>query len=215
VRFLPPLFQDTQLIFLSSEGKIKHIGLSEVSSSTLLRAFKIAPVACVQLEYSAFCRHIETPASTNILATCRSLGASVVAYSPLGRGLLTGSITSRSALESAKDPRGTNMPWFFEDNISANVEIVTKFKELAKKKGCEASQLALAWLLAQGEEDVIPIPGTKKVGYLESNWGAREVRFEEGELEEVTKFTEENSLKGERAIPRVAAMSFLETKEMA
>jgi len=169
------------------EGKIKHIGLCEVSSTTLRRAYKIAPVAAVQQEYSQFQLDIEQEYSTNLLSTCRGLGVSVVCYSPLGRGLLTGAFTTKESVSSPDDMRGAFFPRFTEENIAANVELVNRFKVLADKKQCSTSQLALAWLLKQGE-NIIPIPGTKRIKWLEENWGALDVELTEDEEKEIREF---------------------------
>lgn len=138
-----------------SEGKIKHIGLSEVSSTSLRRASKIAKITAVQTEYSPFSLDIELP-STNLLSTCRDLGISLVAYSPLGRGFITGQYRSRDDLPENDYRR--HFPRFSEENFGTNLKLVEVFEQVAEKKGCKAGQVALAWLMKQGE-DVVPIPG--------------------------------------------------------
>ena len=125
------------------EGKIKHIGLSAISSGTLRRAVKIAPVAAVQTDYSVFSREIESSAGTDLLAACRELGVAVVAAMPLGRGLLTSTFAA-GELAGVQDMRTKAMPRFTEDNQNANVKLVTQFKEFADKKGCTVAQLAIA-----------------------------------------------------------------------
>ncbi|KAB5576625.1 putative aldo-keto reductase [Coniochaeta sp. 2T2.1] len=170
---------------LLSEGKIKHIGLSSVSSATLRRACKIAPVAAVQTEYSVFDRRIEGPSGTNLLATCRELGIAIVCATPLGRGLITGDFAAGQSV-GEKDNRAAVMPRFQRDNREKNAELVRQFKGLADKKGCTVTQLALAWLLKQGN-DIIPIPGTKRIEYLEQNWGALQVALSDEDEVEIRK----------------------------
>ncbi|KAH8649725.1 NADP-dependent oxidoreductase domain-containing protein [Tricladium varicosporioides] len=187
---------------LKSEGKIKYIALSEVSSATLRRACKIAPVAAVQLEYSPFVLNVEGLASTdNLLATCRELGVALVCYAPLGRGLLTSTFTStKEAPKDEKDLRPTFFPRLKGENRDANAKVVNQFKTLADKKGCSISQLAIAWLLKQGE-DIIPIPGTKKIKYLEENWESLDVHLTDVEEIEIRKFVESAELVGGRLPP--------------
>lgn len=180
-----------------SEGKIKYIGLSEVSSATLRRAYKVAPVDVVQVEYSPFVLDIEGAAGTDLLATCRELGVAVVAYSPLGRGLLTGAFHTHQSVLTDGDARSTNFPRFFAENIEKNAKLVAQFAELASKKGCTMSQLAIAWLLKQGD-DIIPIPGTKKIKYLEENWGALDVQLTDEDETEIRKFVETAEVAGGR-----------------
>lgn len=170
-----------------SEGKIHHIGLSNVSSRTLRRALAIAPIAAVQTDYSPFVLDAETATSGNILSTCRDLDISVVAYSPLGRGLLTSTFASGDPVGDEKDMRAKVMPRFMGENREKNVKLVAKFKALADAKGCSTSQLALAWLLRQG---VIPNPGTKRVEYLEENLHALEVVLKDEEDSEIRRFAE-------------------------
>lgn len=195
-----------------SEGKIKYIGLSEVSSTTLRRACKVAPVDAVQMEYSAFVLDIEGAAGTDLLATCRELGVAVVAYSPLGRGLLTGAFSTAESVSGESDLRASAIPRFSAENIAINAKLVKQFSELAAKKGCCASQLALAWLLKQGD-DIIPIPGTKKIKYLEENWGALQVELTDEEEVEIRKFVETAEIAGGRYLDSMAAMTFSDTVE--
>lgn len=154
---------------LVDAGKVRHLGLSEVSAQTLRRAHAVHPVAAVQLEYSLFTRDV---VEGEMLATCRELGVAVVAYSPLGRGMLGGTLRSREAL-SAEDNR-RRWPRFAEGNIDANLALVEAVRNVAAEIGCTPAQAALAWLLAQGE-DILPIPGTKRARYLEENAEAAEV----------------------------------------
>ncbi|GAM91537.1 hypothetical protein ANO11243_095890 [Dothideomycetidae sp. 11243] len=171
------------MVELQTEGKIKHIGLCAVSSATLVRACKIARVAAVQVEYSPFVLDIEIATGTDLLATARRLGVAIVAAMPLGRGLLTSTFARGDALGDAKDKRAQYIPRFHEDNRGKNVELVAQWQTLAHKKRCTASQLALAWLLMQGS-DIVPIPGTKRVQYLDENWASLNIQLSnEDELE--------------------------------
>jgi aryl-alcohol dehydrogenase-like predicted oxidoreductase len=153
---------------LVKQGKVRHIGLSEASPKTLRRAVKVHPIAALQTEYSLWSRDPEG----EILATCRELGVGFVAYSPLGRGFLTGQF-ARFEDFSADDYR-RNSPRFKGENFQKNLDLVHRIEAIAKEKGCQPSQLALAWVLAQGE-DIVPIPGTKRRRYLEENAGALSV----------------------------------------
>jgi aryl-alcohol dehydrogenase-like predicted oxidoreductase len=152
--------------FATCRLEIRNIGLCEVSSATLRRACQIAHVAAVQIEYSPFVGDIEGKSGTNLLAACRELSVAIVCYAPFGRGLLTGTLTSKESVTGAGDARGTHMPRFNEENLAGNIKIMNQFKPFAGKKGCSMSQLALAWLVKQGN-DIIPIPGTTKIRYLE------------------------------------------------
>jgi aryl-alcohol dehydrogenase-like predicted oxidoreductase len=147
---------------LVTEGKIRHIGLSEASASTVRRAVKVHPVAALQTEYSLWTRDPEH----EILATCRELGIGFVAYSPLGRGFLTGQIKTFEDL--ASDDYRRFSPRFQGENFQKNLDLVNEVQAIALEKKCEPSQLALAWVLAQGD-DIVPIPGTKRRKYLEEN----------------------------------------------
>jgi len=157
-------------------GKVRYLGLSEVSPRTLRRANAVHPVAAVQTEYSLWSREPEK----EILATARELGVAFVAYSPLGRGFLTGQI--KRFEDFALDDYRRISPRFQGDNFAHNLELVRRVQAMAKKKGCTASQLALAWVLARGEH-VIPIPGTKRRTYLEENAAATEISLTPGELQ--------------------------------
>ncbi|MCJ1304107.1 hypothetical protein MMC08_006919 [Hypocenomyce scalaris] len=199
---------------LKAEGKIKHIGLSAISSATLRRSFKITPVAAVQVEYSPFVLDIESPAGTDLLATCRELGATVVAAMPLGRGMLTSTFARGEAVGDSKDNRPRVMPRFMEANRDKNVKLVIQFKALADKKGCTTAQLAIAWLLKQGD-DVIPIPGTKKLKYLEENWGALDVHLTDEDEAEIRHFVETAEIAGHNMPPQFESYTFRDTKEEA
>ena len=153
---------------LVEEGKIRYIGLSEASANTLRRAVKVHPIAALQTEYSLWTRDPEP----EILPTCRELGIGFVAYSPLGRGFLTGQLKKFEDL-GADDYRRLS-PRFQGENFQKNLDLVKKVELMAREKECQPSQLALAWVLAQGD-DVVPIPGTKHRTYLEENAGALEI----------------------------------------
>ena len=153
---------------LVQAGKVRHLGLSECSADTLRRAVAVHPIAAVQSEYSLFSRDIER----SVLPAMRELGVGLVAYSPLGRGFLTGSITSVTDL--APDDFRRHSPRFAEEALAANLRLVDAVKDLADEKDVSPGQLALAWVLAQGD-DVVPIPGTKRRRYLEENAAAVDV----------------------------------------
>lgn len=193
------------------EGKIHHIGLCSLSSTALRRAIKIAPVDAVQIEYSAFTRDIEGSAGTDLLAACRELGIAVVCLSPLGRGLLTGTLTKES-ITGAGDVRNGRLPRFSGENFEANTKLVNRFKAIADKKGCTTSQLALAWLLKQGD-DIIPIPGTKKIQYLEENWGSLDVKLTENDEAEIRGFLDAAVVAGGSYPDAYKHMAFVTTKE--
>ncbi|KAI1634043.1 putative aldo-keto reductase [Biscogniauxia mediterranea] len=197
---------------LQAEGKIKYIGLSTVSSATLRRAVKIAPVAAVQIEYSPFTRDIETASGTNLLATCRELGVAVVVSSPLGRGLLTSTFSKGEDLADSTDIRPKSMPRFQGANREQNIKIISQFKALADKKGCTLPQLSLAWLLKQGH-DIFPIPGTKSIKHLEDNWGALSVSLTDEEEAEIRSFAAGSELAGEFIPSAWRHFAFRDTKE--
>jgi aryl-alcohol dehydrogenase-like predicted oxidoreductase len=156
---------------LVKAGKVRHLGLSEVSADTLRRADRVHPIAAVQSEYSLWTRD---PEESGVLAACRELGVGIVPYSPLGRGFLAGKIKAADQLPPG-DFRRQN-PRFAQENLPKNLELLQRVEQLADEKGCSPAQLALAWVLAQGE-DVVPIPGTKRRKYLEENLGALAVRL--------------------------------------
>ena len=155
---------------LVKEGKVRYLGLSEASVATMRRAVKVHPIAALQTEYSLWTRDPED----EILATCRELGIGFVAYSPLGRGFLTGQFKRFEDLAPDDYRRGS--PRFQGENFQKNLDLVRQVEEIAKEKGCKPSQLALAWVLAQGD-DIVPIPGTKRRKYLEENVAALEVQL--------------------------------------
>ncbi|KAF7589616.1 hypothetical protein BBP40_004030 [Aspergillus hancockii] len=182
------------LVGLVGEGKIKHIGLSEVSPQTLLRAHAIHPISAVQMEYSLFALDIETP-STNLLTITKELGIALVAYSPLSRGLLSGRFKSPDDLD--EDDYRRKLPRFSVENFPRNLELADKLQAIAARKGITASQLALAWLLAQGDH-VIPIPGTKRIEAYEENMGALDVELNEADLREIRTAAEKADVRGGR-----------------
>ncbi|TJZ55552.1 aldo/keto reductase [Streptomyces piniterrae] len=148
---------------LVAAGKVGHLGLSEVSPATLRAAHAVHPISAVQLEYSLFTRGV---VEGEMLATCRELGVSVVAYSPLGRGMLAGALASREELTEHDNRR--RWPRFSADNIERNLALVREVRAIAAEIGITPAQAALGWLLAQGD-DILPIPGTKRVPYIEEN----------------------------------------------
>jgi aryl-alcohol dehydrogenase-like predicted oxidoreductase len=185
---------------LVEEGKIRALGMSEANPDTLRRAAKVHPIAALQSEYSLWFREHET---NGVIAACRELGITFVAYSPLGRGFLTGTIQKLDDLD-AGDWRRTN-PRFGEKAIEANRKLADAVKEIATKKGCTPAQLALAWVLAQGE-DFVPIPGTKRVKYLEDNMGAVDVKLSAAEKKDLESRVAEIGVMGERYTPEMMAL---------
>lgn len=163
---------------LISEGVIRYAGVSEAGPDTLRRAHKECPIAMLQTEYSLWTREPET----DVLPVCRELGIGLVAYSPLGRGFLTGALQSPDDLAPNDFRRHT--PRFQGENFQKNLQLVERVKEMAGEKGCTPAQLALAWLLAQGE-DIVPIPGTKRRERLEENLGALDVELDAHDLERI------------------------------
>jgi aryl-alcohol dehydrogenase-like predicted oxidoreductase len=176
---------------LVKQGKILHIGLSEASAQTLRRAVKVHPITALQTEYSLWTRDPED----GILATCRELGIGFVAYSPLGRGFLTGQF--RSPQDFPEDDYRRNSPRFQGENFQKNLNLVKKVEEIAREKGCQPAQLALAWVLAQGK-DIVPIPGTKRRRYLEENAGALDVHLSKEDLRRMDEVFPRDAASGQR-----------------
>lgn len=176
---------------LVKEGKVRYIGLSEASSQTIRRAYQVHPITAVQTEYSLWSRDVED----EILPVCREAGIGFVAYSPLGRGFLTGQIQKFDDL--AEDDYRRHSPRFQGENFQKNLDLVNKIKEIAGEKGCQPSQLALAWLLAQGEE-IVPIPGTKRTSYLEENIGALSISLSESDLSRINQVAPRGAAAGDR-----------------
>lgn len=172
-------------------GKIRGIGLSEVSSATIRKAHAIHPITAVQTEYSLWSRDPEE----DILQTCKELGIAFVAYSPLGRGFLTGQLKKFD--DFAEDDYRRMSPRFQGENFEKNLQLVKQLEQLAIQKGCTPSQLALAWVLAQGEH-IFPIPGTKRIKYLEENAGAVTISFTKEELETINIIAPKNIAAGLR-----------------
>jgi len=176
---------------LVREGKVRYLGLSEASAQALRRASKVHPIAALQTEYSLWTRDPEN----EILPTCRELGIGFVAYSPLGRGFLTGQIKRFEDLP-ADDYRRLS-PRFQGQNFQKNLDLVRRVEEIAAEKKCKPSQLALAWVLAQGE-DIVPIPGTKRRKYLEENAGALTVKLTEDDLRRIGEVIPQGAAAGLR-----------------
>lgn len=176
---------------LVSAGKVRHLGLSEAGPATIRKAHSVHKIAAVQSEYSLWSRDIET----DVLPACRALGIAFVAYSPLGRGFLAGRMKSPDELTA--DDRRLQHPRWQKENFGKNLGLVRELESLAKKKQCTTAQLALAWLLARGN-DIIPIPGTKRVAYLEQNIGAFGVRLDAEEMRRLDEVFRPNVAAGER-----------------
>jgi aryl-alcohol dehydrogenase-like predicted oxidoreductase len=176
---------------LVKAGKVRYIGLSEAAPETIRRAHKVHPIAALQTEYSLWSRDPEG----ELLDTVRQLGIGFVAYSPLGRGFLTAKITNLDEL--AKNDWRRGMPRFEQENFRRNMELVEKIRSIAARKGCTPAQLALAWVLAQGD-DIVPIPGTKRRQYLEENVGALDIRLTPEELTEIDSLIPPGAAAGSR-----------------
>ena len=176
---------------LVKQGKIRHLGLSEVGPATLRRACAVHPVSALQTEYSLWSRDPED----GILAACRELGVGFVAYSPLGRGFLTGQI--RRFEDLAADDYRRFSPRFQGENFAKNLQLVRRVEAIAREKGCTSGQLALAWVLARGD-DVVPIPGTKRRAYLEENAAAGRVRLGPADLARIDEVAPKGAAAGER-----------------
>ena len=195
-----------------SEGKIKYIGLSTVSSETVRRASKVAQVHAVQTDYSVVERAIEGPDGTDLLATCRELGIAVVAAMPLGRGLLTTTFSSNTPLAAeGRDVRYAMLPRFQEEAREQNRDFVRRFGTLADKKGCTVPQLAIAWLLNQGD-DIIPIPGTKQIKYLEQNIAALDAQLTDAEEAEIRDLVAVADVAGGPVPDQLSGMLYGNTK---
>ncbi|ROV59100.1 aldo/keto reductase [Vibrio ponticus] len=181
----------TTLSDLVKQGKIAHIGLSEVSAATLKRAHAVHPITAVQTEYSLWTREVEA----EILPTCRDLGIGFVPYSPLGRGFLTGRFQTEVTFANT-DARHA-LPRFSADNLNANRPLSQAVIDLAQQKSCTPAQIALAWLLAQGK-DIVPIPGTKKINHLRDNLAACKVTLTPSDLTQIQQVIDNFSPAGER-----------------
>jgi aryl-alcohol dehydrogenase-like predicted oxidoreductase len=183
---------------LVQAGKIRYLGISEAAPATVRRAHAVHPISAGQYEWSLFTRDLED----ELVPTLRELGIGVVAYSPLGRGFLSGRITSPD--DFGEDDFRRNHPRFSGDNFARNLELVERVRELAASKGVTPSQLAIAWVLAQGD-DVVPIPGTKRRRYLEENLGALEVELTGEDLAAIEEVTPRGSAAGARYNPEMMA----------
>jgi aryl-alcohol dehydrogenase-like predicted oxidoreductase len=183
---------------LVQAGKVRYLGISEAAPATVRRAHAVHPVSAGQYEWSLFTRDLEDEA----LPALRELGIGVVAYSPLGRGFLSGRITSPD--DFGEDDFRRNHPRFTGENFARNLELVDRVRELAASKGATPSQLAIAWVLAQGD-DVVPIPGTKRRSYLEENLGALDVELTPEDLAAIEEVTPRGSVAGARYNPDMMA----------
>jgi aryl-alcohol dehydrogenase-like predicted oxidoreductase len=184
---------------LVKQGKVRYLGLSEASPQTMRRAVKVHPIAALQTEYSLWTRDPEG----ELLATCRELGIGFVAYSPLGRGFLTGQFKKFDDLP--EDDYRRHSPRFQGENFQKNLDLVHRVEEIAREKNCTASQLALAWVLAQGS-DIVPIPGTKRRKYLEENAAAFDVKLSSEDLRRINEVFPPDSAAGERYPEHVMAL---------
>jgi aryl-alcohol dehydrogenase-like predicted oxidoreductase len=176
---------------LVQEGKVRFLGLSEASAETIRRAHQVHPISALQSEYSLWTRDVED----EILPACRELKIGFVPYSPLGRGFLTGAI--KKADDLAEDDRRRNFPRFQGENLDKNVALVNRLEEMAKEKGCTPAQLALAWVLAQGD-DIVPIPGTKRRRYLEQNVAALDVELTQEDRQRIEEVAPKGVASGTR-----------------
>jgi aryl-alcohol dehydrogenase-like predicted oxidoreductase len=176
---------------LVREGKVRYLGLSEAAPATIRRANEEYPISALQTEYSLWTRDPED----EILPLCRELGIGFVAYSPLGRGFLTGRF--RTFEDLPEDDYRRNSPRFQGENFQKNLDLVERVEEIARRKHCTPAQLALAWLLARGK-DIVPIPGTKQRRYLEENIGALDVELTSADLEEVEEVAPKGAAAGDR-----------------
>ena len=183
---------------LVEAGKVRYLGISEAAAATVRRAHAVHPISAGQYEWSLFTRDLED----EVLATLRELGIGVVAYSPLGRGFLSGRITSPD--DFGEDDFRRNHPRFTGENFARNLDLVERVRELAAAKGVTPSQLAIAWVLAQGD-DVVPIPGTKRRRYLEENVAALELRLSPEDLAAVDEAAPPGAVAGDRYTPAFMA----------
>ena len=184
---------------LVREGKVRFLGLSEASPATIRRAHAVHPIAALQTEYSLWTRDPED----EVLRTTRELGIAFVAYSPLGRGFLTGQIKKFEDLDA--DDYRRNSPRFQGENFQKNLDLVVRVDEIAKKKNCTPGQLALAWLLAQGDQ-ILPIPGTKRRKYLEENIAALDVKLSSDDLRRLDEVAPKGAASGDRYPQTMMAM---------
>ncbi|KAJ7218139.1 Aldo/keto reductase [Mycena pura] len=195
---------------LVKEGKIRYIGLSEVSAATIRRAHAVHPIAAVEVEYSPFNLEIEDP-QIGVLNVCRELGITIVAYSPLGRGILTGQV--KSAADFPEGDFRKTFPKYSEENFPNILKLADGLKQIGDRIGATAGQVALAWLLAQGD-DIVPIPGTKKIKYLEENLGALKVKLTKADLALIREYIEKSdATKGDRYPAWGMGLAYADTPE--
>ncbi len=176
---------------LVKTGKVKYLGLSEAASSTIRRAHSVHPITALQTEYSLWTRDVER----DVLPTCRDLGIGFVSYSPLGRGFLTGEIKSLDDL--AADDRRRTYPRFESENFQCNFTLVDQISAMASERGVTAAQLALAWVLSRGK-DVVPIPGTRRIKYVDENAAALDIELSRAEIQQLDKIATTAAIAGER-----------------
>ncbi|BCB88416.1 aldo/keto reductase [Phytohabitans suffuscus] len=187
---------------LVAAGKVRHLGLSEVSPATLRAAHAVHPIAAVQMEYSLFSREVED----EMLAVCRELGVTLVAYSPVGRGMLTGTITGADQLRQEGDYRASGAPRFSAEALPTNLALAGEVRKVAAEIGCTPAQAALAWVLARGDE-VVAIPGTKRLRYLEENTAAGDLTLTPEQVTRLSEAVPRESVAGARYAE--AAMRFI------
>ncbi|KAJ5935618.1 NADP-dependent oxidoreductase domain-containing protein [Penicillium verhagenii] len=193
------------MVELKNEGKIRHIGLSEVSAATLRRAYAVHPIAALQMEYSPFALDIE---KYDVLQTCRELGVTVVAYSPIGRGILTGQIKSLADIPENDFRR--HLPKYAEEHFPKILELVEGLKKVAEVHGSTSAQVSIAWLLAQGS-DIIPIPGTRSTRRIDENTNAALLKLTDEEVQEIRKLIERTEVPGPRYSEMMAASTMADT----
>lgn len=191
---LPHVEARDLLTSFNSEGKIRYLGLSECSADTIRRAHAVHPISAYQVEYNPLFLDIELP-ETGVLATCRELGIAVVAYSPIARGVLTGAV--KSAADLAADDFRAGIPKFGADNFPKILALADRIKAIGEKHGASPAQVCIAWVAAQGE-DIIAIPGTATIKYLEDNVKAVDVKLSAEELADLRKYAEATDLPGDR-----------------
>jgi aryl-alcohol dehydrogenase-like predicted oxidoreductase len=184
---------------LVKEGKVRYLGLSEVGAETLERACRVHPISALQSEYSVWTRDPEGA----VLQACRRLGIGFVAFSPLGRGFLTGAVKDTAALET--DDRRRKFPRFQGEHMERNLRALDAFERIARDKGCTAGQLALAWLLSRGD-DVVPIPGTRRAERLAENIGALSLQLSEEDLARIDAHCGPGAFSGDRYQPADMAL---------
>ncbi|KAE8411063.1 NADP-dependent oxidoreductase domain-containing protein [Aspergillus pseudocaelatus] len=182
------------MVELKNEGKIRYIGLSEVSAATLRRAHAVHPISALQIEYSPFALDIESP-NSDILETCRELGVAVVAYSPIGRGILTGQFKSTADLPENDFRRF--FPKYSEENFPKILELVQGLNDVAKAHNSTSTQIAIAWLLAQGP-DIIPIPGTRAIARMDENTASAQIQLSDEEVRTIRELVKRTEIPGTR-----------------